>query len=273
MALSVCRRVGIAAVLQLAIAAWPNSALAQFYPTGPAVGERYGGEVSVAFWNPEPFARVISEGLGIEGTEVDLVDDLGVEQKRLFDLRVVLRPAPKHKFRFQYTPINYEAETLVQQNFVFNGQLYSVGLPVNTTAKFTTYRFGYEYDFFVRSRGFIGAVIDLKYTDVDITLDSPIGSEFTRQVVPIPTFGIIGRGYVAPNVSITGEMTYFKVPENLNEDFGGRYRDYDFYGTVNFTPRVGAQFGRRSIDVEYFKELDLGDLNFTGWYFAGVVRF
>lgn len=257
----------------MAIVIWPDLALAQFQPTGPAVGERFNGEVTAGFWNPNPFARITSEGLGIEGTEVDLVDDLGVEQKRLFDLRVVLRPALKHKFRFQYTPIHYEAEAITQQEFIFNGQRYQVGLPVNTDAKFTVYRFGYEYDFFVRPRGFIGAVVDLKYTDTDVTLESPVGSEFTKQVVPLPTFGVIARGYLAPNVSITGEMTYFKIPENLSEDFGGRWRDYDFYGTVNFTPQVGAIFGRRSIDVEYFDELDLGDLNFTGWYFAGVVRF
>ena len=65
-------------------------------------------------------------------------------------------------------------------------------------------------------------------------------------------------------MSITGEVSYFRVPESLGgDDFGGRYLEYDFYGTFNFTNNVGAQFGLRSIDVDYFDELDCGSLTFT----------
>ena len=273
MRLSVCRRVGTGALLQLLIAASPASAQVVYGATAPAIGERYHVELGLAFWNPDPLAIVSSEGLDIEGTDVDLVDDLGIERKRMLELRTVLRPATKHKFRFHYLPVRYEAEAIVQREFVFNGQVYRIGLPVQTDAKFTTYRFGYEYDFFYRRRGYIGALVDLKYTDVDLALETPVRSEFARQAAPIPGIGVVGRGYVARNVAITGEWTFFKVPGNLSDEFGGHYRDYDFYGTVNFTDNVGAQFGLRSIDVEYFKDLDRGDLNFTGWYFSGVVRF
>ena len=123
-------------------------------------------------------------------------------------------------------------------------------------------------------RGYVGVLLDLKYTDVDVTLDSPIGNGFTRQIAPIPGIGIAGRGYLARNVSITGEVTYFRIPENLGKDeFGGRYLEYDFYSTVNFTQNVGAQVGLRSIHAEYFADLDAGDLKFRGWYFGGVFRY
>ena len=36
---------------------------------------------------------------------------------------------------------------------------------------------------------------------------------------------------------------------------------------------VGAQLGLRSIHVEYFEDLDAGDLRFRGWYFGGVFRY
>jgi hypothetical protein len=163
----------------------------------------------------------------------------------------------------------------VQREFVFNGQRYQINLPVNTTADLTTYRFGYEYDFLYRSRGYLGVLLDLKYTNVDIVLDSPIGREFTSQVAPIPTIGVVGRGYIVPNLSITGEVSFFKVPEKLAEqlDGGGRYLDYDFYGTFNFNQYVGAQFGLKSIDVEYRKDLDAGILNFNSFYFGGAIRY
>jgi hypothetical protein len=256
------------------LAGWAVPAQAQYRPSSPAIGETYHIEGGISFWNANPDLIVSSESLGIPGDDVDLVNDLGIEQKRLRELRLVLRPATKHKFRIQYLPIKYEAEAVLQREFTFNGQRYRIGLPVNTTAQLPTYRFGYEYDFIYRDRGYAGVLFDLKYTDVNVTLDSPIGQEFTAQVAPIPTIGFVGRGYVAKNVSITGEVSFFKIPENLGgDDFGGKYLEYDFYGTFNVNRYVGAQFGVRSIDVEYFQDFDAGTLTFRGWYFGGVVRY
>ena len=45
--------------------------------------------------------------------------------------------------------------------------------------------------------------------------------------------------------------------------------EHDFYGTYNFTNNVGAQLGLRSIDVDYFDDLDFWSLTFRGWYFGG----
>jgi hypothetical protein len=263
-------------VLALAIvAACASSADAQFQrPADPAIGENYHVEVSYLFWSATPELIISSESLGIPGDDVNLISDLGIEKKRLRELRVVLRPGRKHKFRFNYTPIKYEAQSPVTRDFTFNGLRYRVGLLVNTRADLTTFRGAYEYDFLYTDRGFAGVVVDLKYTNIDVELNSPIGLEFVKSAAPIPGIGFIARGYVLANVSVTGEMTYFRIPENLGgEDFGGRYLDFDLYGTFNFTENVGAQVGYRSIDVNYFAELDAGTLTFKGLYFGGVVRF
>jgi hypothetical protein len=268
----VSRTVAVCAAMLL----WSLPASAQYSTApSPAVGENYRIEAALSWWNPVPELVVSSESLGIPGDDIDLAADLGVLQKRLREFRIVLRPATKHKFRVNYLPITYSAEAFVQREFVFNGQRYRIGLPVNTEADLTTWRFGYEYDFIYRSRGYLGVLLDVKYTNIDIALDSPIGREFTSQVAPIPTIGVVGRGYVVPNLSITGEVSFFKVPEKLAEqiDGGGRYLDYDFYGTFNFNRYVGAQFGLKSIDVEYRKDLDAGILNFNSFYFGGAIRY
>ena len=72
--------------------------------------------------------------------------------------------------------------------------------------------------------------------------------------------------------SITGEFTFFKIPD-IDEDYGGNYYDLDIYGTVNFTQNFGAQLGYRSFDVLYIAETDNGSLRLRGIYFGGVVRF
>jgi hypothetical protein len=241
-----------------------------------ATGETYHVEVAGTIWNPTPDIVISSEGLGQNGDPIDFVNTLGIEQKRFKQLKVVLRPGTKHKFRFEYTPITYTGNKPVPVTFVFNGQRYVVGVPVTTDVKWKAYRFGYEWDFLYRDRGFAGVVAEAKYTDISATLVAAgAGSQFTSARAPIPAIGFIGRGYVVPNISITGEFTFFKLPEKAitSDDYSAKYYDFDLYGTVNFNNNVGAQVGYRSFDVFYKVKQDTGTLKLKGLYFGGVARF
>ena len=236
-----------------------------------AVGEDYHVELGIDFWNPNPEILVSSESLGIIGTTIDGVNDLGFQKERFEDFQVILRPSRKFKFRFGYTPIRYQAETVVERRFVFNGQEYNIGLPVNSDFDWKAWRFGIEYDFIHGSRGFAGFIAEAKYTNLDLSLTSPVVStEFTKVKVPIPTIGGIGRVYVARNVAITGEITGLKISYDDNE---GKYIETNIYGLVNITNHVGARLGYRWLDVDYIVDEDTGDLNLDGIYFGGVVRF
>jgi hypothetical protein len=254
-------------------AAIPASAQYGASPTANrATGENYHVEVSGTFWEPTPSIVISSESLnGIIGSEVDFVADLGIEKAWFTQLRVVLRPATKHKIRFEYTPIKYEASTVLKRDLIFNGIAFPIRVPIQSEIKWKAYRFSYEYDFVYRDRGFVGVVLEAKYTDVTATLKNALDLEFVQARAPIPAVGFIGRGYVAPNISITGEFTFFKLPEIQGNS--GSYFDFDLYGTVNFTNNVGAQGGYRSFDVIYKVDNDNGDLQLKGLYFGGVVRF
>lgn len=240
-----------------------------------ATGENYRVEIGGYFWNPTPDISIASESLpGIIGDRIDFIDDLGLEKKRLNQLRVVLRPAKKHKFRFEYTPIKYEQPAgVLRRSVVFNGILYNFALPVSTTLDWKAYRFTYEYDIIYRDRGFFGILLEAKYTDIRAELQNFFNDEFVHARAPIPAVGVIGRVYVAPNISITGEFSGFKLPDSIDEDYQAKYFDFDLYGTVNFTDHVGAQIGYRSFDVFYRVDQDEGELKLKGPYFGGVVRF
>ena len=242
-------------------------------PNGPAVGEKYVIEAAAGFWFPSADMSVSSEGVNIPGTKINLKKDLGLEDDRFPEIRATLRPGRKHKLRFQYIPIKYRQDTTIARDLVFNGQRYRAGLPVSSLLDWKAFRFAYEYDFIYRSRGFIGAVIDLKYTDVNAELSSAaIAREFTHKRAPVPAIGGIGRYYVLPNISITGEVTGVKVP-NIDDKYEGHYVDFDLYGTVNVTNNVGAQLGYRSFDVGYKIEGDAGSFVLKGLYFGIVARF
>ena len=277
MDISVPRSTTLAAVLTLlSTLALPVPATAQFGAApveNRAVGETYHVEVTAGLWNPTPDMVVSSQAFGMVGTDIDLVDDLGVIKKRFGEFGLTLRPATKHKFRFHYVPMRYEASATIPRDIVFNGATYHVGLPVNSAIDWKAYRFGYEYDFIYRDRGFVGVVLEAKYTEVQVKLDSVVGSEFARARGPLPAIGGIGRGYIGSNVSITGEVTLFRLPERIDENYRGKYLDFNLYGTVNFTDHFGTQIGYRSIDVSYQVKTDTGDLKLRGLYFGGVLRF
>lgn len=263
----------------------PASARAQFGQvpfSDPATGETYHIEVSGAFWNPTPELVIASESLGIAGSNINAVTDLGIQQQRFKELRLVLRPARKHKFRLHYIPMSYTAATTVRRTFVFNGLTFPVNIPVNTTFDWKSVKLGYEYDFVYRDRGYAGFFTDIKFTDIGVELDTPVvrcrqGADlipcFARAQAPIPTIGGVGRVYVVPNISVTFELTGIKIPETVNQDYKAHYFDFDLYGTVNFNDYVGAQIGYRSLDLGYIVEEDSGTLKMKGIYFGGVVRY
>ena len=263
-------------MLAAALVLTASPALAQFRPrtiSDPATGERYHIEGSAGFWNPSATMSISSESLGIGGTTIDFKKDLGLKDKRFGELHAVLKASRKHKFRFQYIPIKYAQQAIVPRNIVFNGQLYRVGFPVNSSLEWKAYRFGYEYDFIVKERGFGGFILDFKYTDVRASLQSPANSEFAHASAPIPALGGIVRVYVVPILSITGELTGIKVPERIAENFKAHYADLDIYGTVNLTNNIGAQLGYRSFDVGYLVDQDTGSFKLKGLYFGVVARY
>jgi hypothetical protein len=255
-----------------------SPAQAQYRPrpmADPATGETYHIEFGAGFWSPSANIAVASEQLGIVGTVIDFKRDLGLTDQRFPALNLVLRPSKKTKFRFQYLPIKYDSSAILRRVVIFNGIAYVIGLPVDSTLDWKAYRAGLEYDFVSRDRGFAGLLLDVQYTDVTVTLRSPVANEFVRARAPVPVLGGIARVYVVPNISITGEVSGFPAPDSVLEklDVDGHYVDFDIYGTVNFTNNIGAQIGYRSLDVGYMVKTDSGSLKLGGLYFGAVVRY
>ena len=250
-----------------------SSARAQYGVPGPSAaisGEDYHVELAYSLWYPGRDIKISSESLGIIGTTIDAVTDLGFEKKWFNDLKVVLRPSRHFKFRFGYTPIKYEGDTILTRTLVFNGQRYTVGLPVTSELDWKVWRFGMEYDFIARPRGFAGFIFEGKYTDINMALAAPIINEFTHVKVPVPTIGGIGRVYVARNFAITGELTGLKL--TIGEDTG-KYLEFDLNALYNFNRNIGVQGGYRTLNIEYAIEDDSGNLDLNGLYFGGVARF
>jgi hypothetical protein len=262
------------AVVLFAVAAPPASA--QYKPRAvedPATGESYHIEAGADFWFPSADLSVSSEQLGIPGSKIDFKKDLGLTDQHFPSLQLQLRPARSHKLRFEYLPATYTQSATLRQDIVFNGIRYRLGLPVNSTLDWKTYQFGYEYDFVVKNRGFAGLLLQAKYTDVQVQLSSPIATEFARARGPIPAIGGVGRFYVVPNISITGELSLFRIPDSIDSRYNAHYVDLDIYGTLNFTNNIGVKGGYHSRDVGYLINSDSGAFTLNGIYLGAVVRY
>lgn len=262
----------------LALLAAPASA--QYRPkplNDPATGEKFHIEGGADFWFPSTEILVASGGsgalTGLSGTQIDAKRDLGLTDKRLPTLQLTLRPTRSNKFRLEYIPIKYDATTTLTRNIDFNGQRYRVGIPTNTTLDWKAYRFAYEFDFITKNRGFAGFIVEAKYTDVNVQLATPVLNEFARARAPLPALGGIGRFYVVPNISITGEVTGFKLPDSIDSRYGGHYVDIDIYGTVNFNDYIGVKGGYRSLDMGYLVKQDSGSFTLKGIYVGIVARY
>ena len=206
------------------------------------------------------------------GSDINVVTDLGYKPTRFKDMRIVLRPSKKSRFRVQYTPIRHEAVTALQRAVVFNGQRYDVALPIQSAVDWKVWRFGYEYDFVYLPRGFVGVLLEARYTQFGAELNSAINSEFTTAKAPLPALGLVGRGYILSNVAINFEVTGFQLP-NIDEKYEANYFDWDIHGTVNLTNNFGMQVGWRKMTNFLRIENDLGDLRFQGMWFGAAVRY
>lgn len=251
-------------------------ASAQYRPrpvSNPTSGENFHIELGADLWMPSAEMTVSSQSLNIPGSQIDFKRDLGLQDQHFPALQVMLRPAKRHKLRLQYIPVNYTQTATLSQRLVFNGIAYNLGVPVNSTLDWKTYQFGYEYDFIQKNSGFVGVILEAKYTDVTVTLASPLNTEFAHAKGPIPAIGGIFRYYAVPTFAITGEITGVKIPDSVSTQYHAHYVDVDIYGTLNLTNNIGVKAGYRSRDVGYLIKTDTGAFVMQGLYFGGVLRY
>ena len=260
----------------LVVALWsPAGAHAQ--DTSPSttqtLGEGYHAQATVRYWSPSADLVVSSDSRGLPGTRIDIRNDLGLTSRRFPEVQLVLKPGLRHKFLLQYIPIQYESAATLHRDLVFNGLRYRTGQLVSSRFDWKAYRVGYEYDFCVRQRWFAGILAEVKHTDISVHLTSATADEVARQQMPIPALGGVVRVYPTRRIALTGELTFFAVPEQPDGHYGGHYADLDLSGTANVTNRLGAQVGLRRLNIGHLGAWDTGMFTLNGFYVGAVVRY
>ena len=96
---------------------------AQFRVEQPAPGEQFHVELGLMFWNPTPGIQIQTGSLAALGeSEVDFVQEFGIEKERFKEFRAVLKAAKKHKIRITHVTAEYNAATTLGRTIVRDPQ-------------------------------------------------------------------------------------------------------------------------------------------------------
>jgi hypothetical protein len=240
----------------------PGAALAQI-PSYPPQ-ESYSLRLEYREYRPT-FTGQIQKGFGDEeGTLVDIVEDLGIEDERTFEAKVTLQIKPGHKLRGSYTPLDYSGDVeSARRDFTYGQTEFQRFEPVVTRIKGGYYAAAYEFDFVRGPRGFLGATLGAKVVDLDTTLVAPEQGAREQDTLraPVPTLGAITRIY-AGRLSLEGEISGLTLGDR------GTLLEFDSAARLHFSDRLAATGGYRYLSIKARDDRDFGDVSLSGWYFG-----
>ena len=107
------------------------------------------------------------------------------------------RPGDEAQVPLRVHADHLHATATLHRNIIFNGILYPVSLPVESEMKWRRTGSATNGISSTHDRGFVGLLLEAKYTDVQATLTNVLDTEFVRARAPIPAIGGIGRVYRA----------------------------------------------------------------------------
>jgi hypothetical protein len=225
--------------------------------------EKYGLRLQYREFRPGLTGEVQKGSADKDGSVVDVMNALGIADKRTFDVRGAIQFRKGWKLRGSYTPLDYKGDTEVDASFTYGETRYARFERVVTTVKGAYYSADLEWDFLKGPHGFLGAVVGAKLFDVDAALvNVSINSrEVDTLTTPIPVIGMATRLY-AGRVSVEGELSGLSV--------GSRGSALEAEGSVrvHVSDRLAAMGGYRYLSLDGKDGRDQVKLKLSGWEFG-----
>ncbi|MFB3897633.1 MAG: hypothetical protein ACE14V_15175 [bacterium] len=165
------------------------------------------------YWLPDLTANARVSDAGIAGTEFDLVSDLGFDDENAFEGRLIWNISPRQVVRVAYTQLHYTGDQNINQQIIFDGQVYNIGTRVVSDLKIQYARAGWIWYFADSGQGKfkLGTLVEAKGIWLDAKLDAPDTvpaiSEEKEVVVGLPTVGLVLDLNPAPMINIFAEAS------------------------------------------------------------------
>jgi hypothetical protein len=233
--------------------------------TGLPPPERYHLRLEYLWWEPLPQGELQKGFSETEGTLLDVEADLGVTESQANPLRASLRASDSWKVRGSWRPLDFKGQALARQGFTYGDITVFRNDEVRTSLKGNYVTGEVEWDFARGRQGFLGALLGVKYFDVDTLLVDVDTSERVAETerLPIPVVGLAGRVYASSRLSIEAEFSGMRA--------GSRGHVFEVYLLARFhiTDWVAVGGGYHRLSLEGKDERDFFSLAFDTWT-AGV---
>jgi hypothetical protein len=249
-----------AALVFLAV---PASAAAQGAEGLGPPPEQFGLRVEYREYRPALTGLIQKGAGGVAGTLLDLNDDLGIRDRRTFEVRGAVQFRPGHKLRLSYTRLDYEANVPeARKNFTFDDTRFERFSNVITNMKGAFYTAEYEWDFLSGPRGFVGVLVGAKAVDMDWVIVSPPSLRETDTLrAPVPTLGAAARVYTG-RLSLEGEVSGLTIGDR------GTMIEAQASARLHISDRLAVQGGYRLLKLKAEDSLDMGDVRLGGFLFG-----
>src|SRR3954464_932140 len=129
--------------------------------------EKYGLRLQYREFRPTLTRDATKASGSTAGSSVDVTDDLGLADKRTFDLRATIQFKKGWKLRASFTPFDYKGDVEAGRAFNYGDTRYARFDHVVSSLKGAYYSADLEWDVVKGAHGFLGAVVGAKLLDVD----------------------------------------------------------------------------------------------------------
>jgi len=193
------------------------------------------------------------------GTEINLVDTLGVDDKKNFwEGRIDLNLGSHHLI-YGHMPLSWTGQKTITQSVTFAGQTYTASTKVDSSLDILYQRLGYRYDIIDMLGNRLGIIFDIKLLDIEAKLKAPaIGVDKAYSVTaPIPTIGLGAQVGLPALLSIGAEVTGIAYS-------GNHLIDGEAYINFNPVPFTTISGGYRMFDLKVADGDDKVDFKLNG---------
>ncbi len=212
------------------------------------------------YWLSTLDSKIKSTESGLTGTELDLVDDLGVDKSNGFGGGRVTLELGKHKLRYGYVPLSWEGQKTLSQSIDFAGKTYTATARVDSSLDMKYHRLGYEYDLLDTLGNKVGIIVEAKYFNIDARLkaDTLGYDERTSTAAPVPTIGATVQVGLPLLFSVGGELTGMTLGSR------GYLLDGEVAVNVKPFPFVSFSGGYRILKMKFEDGDDKGVFDLSG---------
>ena len=159
----------------------------------PAHGFEAG--VRAYYWFPSLDGHIKYSDNSLQGTKLDLKDDLGFDNE-YYPFGGIFLGLGDHHLSFSFYRANYEGKETLTQNINFGGQTFPAGDKIKSTLDYDVYDFTYQYDVLDLENFLAGFSLGLVARVEVFDLEAKIRSETTSlsekedYTAPVPMLGL-----------------------------------------------------------------------------------